>query len=100
MRETRVRTSGRRLALALGASATLSVAVVIGTGRDRLSAAATTSSRAALVKPTAVIDGREIFRFDDFGDWRFWTDTLRLHDAVETLTPNDALKLGLKVDLD
>ncbi|HSJ29842.1 MAG TPA: hypothetical protein VK933_00315, partial [Longimicrobiales bacterium] len=43
-------------------------------------------------------EGREIFRFDDFGNWRFWTDTLRLNDAVETLTPNQALALGLKVD--
>lgn len=42
--------------------------------------------------------GQEIFRFDDFGNWRFWTDTLELNDAVETLTPNEALGLGLKVD--
>jgi mono/diheme cytochrome c family protein len=45
-----------------------------------------------------VQSGREIFRFDDFGNWRFWTDTLRLNDAVETLTPTQALGLGLKVD--
>ena len=44
--------------------------------------------------------GRDIFRFDDFGNWRFWTDTLRLNDAVETLSPNQALALGLKVDAD
>jgi mono/diheme cytochrome c family protein len=42
--------------------------------------------------------GQQIFRFDDFGDWRFWTDTLRLNDVVETLSPNQALGLGLKVD--
>jgi mono/diheme cytochrome c family protein len=47
-----------------------------------------------------VAEGREIFRFDDFGNWRFWTDSLRLNDAVETLTPNQALGLGLKVDVD
>ena len=46
-----------------------------------------------------VQSGREIFRYDDFGDWRFWTDTLRLNDAVEGLTPNQALALGLKVDI-
>jgi cytochrome c553 len=45
-----------------------------------------------------VLAGRDIFRFDDFGNWRFWTDTLRLNDAVETLTPAQALALGLKVD--
>ncbi len=43
-------------------------------------------------------EGREIFRFDDFGSWRFWTETLELNDAVEMLTPNQALALGLKVD--
>jgi mono/diheme cytochrome c family protein len=47
-----------------------------------------------------VNEGREIFRFDDFGNWRFWTDTLRLNEVVETLTPNQALALGLKVDAD
>jgi mono/diheme cytochrome c family protein len=47
-----------------------------------------------------VAAGRQIFRFDDFGDSRFWTDSLRLNDAVETLTPNQALALGLKVDVD
>jgi hypothetical protein len=47
-----------------------------------------------------VAEGREIFRFDDFGNWRFWTDTLELNDLVETLTPNQALALGLKVDVD
>jgi hypothetical protein len=44
--------------------------------------------------------GREIFRFDDFGNWRFWTDTLRLHELVERVTPRTALALGLKVDAD
>ena len=47
-----------------------------------------------------VQSGREIFRHDDFGSWRFWTDTLRLNEIVETLTPNMALALGLKVDVD
>jgi hypothetical protein len=46
----------------------------------------------------AVQQGQQIFRYDDFGDWRFWTDALRLHEVVETLTPNQALGLGLKVD--
>jgi mono/diheme cytochrome c family protein len=42
--------------------------------------------------------GRQIFRHDDFGNWRFWTDTLRLNDLVETVSPAAALRLGLKVD--
>lgn len=45
-------------------------------------------------------DGRRIFRYDDFGDWRFWPDTLRLHELIEQVTPRTALQLGLKVDAD
>ena len=45
-----------------------------------------------------IAEGREIFRYDDFGDSRFWTDTLGLNDLVETVSPAQALALGLKVD--
>ena len=45
-----------------------------------------------------ITEGRDIFRYDDFGDWRFWTDTLQLNDLVETVSPAQALALGLKVD--
>ena len=48
----------------------------------------------------AVREGQAIFRHDDFGNWRFWTDTLRLHDLVSQVTPVTALALGLKVDAD
>lgn len=53
--------------------------------------------------------GREIFRFDTFGDEAFWGDTLRLHEAIageanggvgDGVTPRAALELGLKVDVD
>jgi hypothetical protein len=45
--------------------------------------------------------GREIFRFDSFGDERFWTDTLRMHEVIqEAVTPAVALSVGLKVDAD
>ena len=54
----------------------------------------------AKLDPAKVSEGRQIFRFDDFGNSRFWTDSLRLNDAVETLSPLAALGLGLKVDVD
>jgi len=53
-------------------------------------------------------DGRQIFRFDTFGDEAFWGDTLQLHRAIEGskfggvgpgLSPKTALSLGLKVDV-
>jgi hypothetical protein len=46
-------------------------------------------------------DGKAIFRFDTFGDEQFWTDTLRLHEVIQTsLSPVTALGVGLKVDAD
>lgn len=47
-----------------------------------------------------VDQGRQIFRFDTFGDEAFWGDTLRLHQLVAATTPHQALDLGLKVDSD
>jgi hypothetical protein len=53
--------------------------------------------------------GRHIFRFDTFGDETWWGDTLHLHQAIEGaklggvgpgVSPNVALAVGLKVDLD
>jgi mono/diheme cytochrome c family protein len=45
--------------------------------------------------------GREIFRYDTFGDEQFWTDTARLHEIVQRqIQPLEALGLGLKVDMD
>jgi hypothetical protein len=46
------------------------------------------------------LDGQQIFRFDTFGDEQLWTDTLRLHEAIETVPPETALQVGLKVDVD
>ena len=39
-------------------------------------------------------EGQEIFRYDTFGDEAFWGGQLRLHEAVATLTPSNALALG------
>ncbi|HEY3056500.1 MAG TPA: hypothetical protein VGK31_11280, partial [Thermoanaerobaculia bacterium] len=52
-------------------------------------------------------EGQSIFRFDTFGDEVFWTDTLKLHQAIEGskfggvgggVSPKTALSVGLKVD--
>jgi hypothetical protein len=56
-----------------------------------------------------VDQGRQIFRFDTFGDEKFWGDSLKLHRAVAGaanggvgpgLSPRAALGVGLKVDVD
>jgi mono/diheme cytochrome c family protein len=48
-----------------------------------------------------VAKGKEIFRFDTFGDETQWTDTLRMHEVIRTaVDPTTALSVGLKVDAD
>jgi len=52
--------------------------------------------------------GKQIFRYDTFGDEAFWGDTLRLHQAIageqlggvgQGVSPKTALAVGLKVDV-
>ena len=54
-------------------------------------------------------EGRQIFRFETFGDETYWTDALQLNKAIAGeknggvgagLSPNAALAAGLKVDMD
>jgi hypothetical protein len=45
-------------------------------------------------------DGKQIFRFDTFGDEQLWTDTLQMQKAVAQVSPATALSVGLKVDSD
>lgn len=56
-----------------------------------------------------VTQGRNVFRFDTFGDEAFWGGVLQLHTAIEGaaaggvgpgLSPKTAIQLGLKVDTD
>lgn len=46
--------------------------------------------------------GREVFRFETFGNEGFWTDAARVPDGVAAarVTPLKALELGLSVDVD
>jgi mono/diheme cytochrome c family protein len=56
---------------------------------------------ARVLDPQLASQGREIFRFDTFGDEVFWTDTLRMHEVISaSVSPTLALQVGLKVDVD
>src|SRR5439155_19404978 len=51
--------------------------------------------------PQTLAAGRQVFRFDTFGDEQFWTDTARMHEVVQkSVSPTMALSVGLKVDAD
>lgn len=54
------------------------------------------AQQAALVE-----QGKQIFRFDTFGDEAQWTDALRMHEVISAaVDPATALSVGLKVDMD
>lgn len=49
--------------------------------------------------PAVVAQGKQIFRYDTFGDESKWTDTLRMHEVIAAaVDPSTALSVGLKVD--
>ena len=52
------------------------------------------------VTDTAFLDeGKNIFRFDTFGDETTWTDTLKMNEVIQAaVDPTTALSVGLKVD--
>jgi hypothetical protein len=86
----------------------LAVVVVAGTV-GAVSSSGASESRAAGPSPSTrlVARGRQIFRFDTFGDQAFWGGALELHRAIAGsrnggvgpgLSPKAALSVGLKVD--
>jgi mono/diheme cytochrome c family protein len=57
------------------------------------------SGNSAVEQAALVALGKDIFRFDTFGDETQWTDKLRLHEPISTtVDPTTALSVGLKVD--
>jgi hypothetical protein len=51
--------------------------------------------------PKLIALGKEVFRFDTFGDEAKWTDTLRIHEVIaSSVDPVTALAVGLKVDVE
>ena len=106
-----------RLAVAVLAIPFLSV-IGLSLVPHRLQAQRVTPAAAAPGTFDAVIEqshgdlfnlGRQIFRGDTFGDERFWSDTLKLHQAIggarlggvgPGVSPATALAVGLKLDVD
>ncbi|WP_296915726.1 c-type cytochrome [Polaromonas sp.] len=77
----------------IAAAATLALLSACGGGSDD-SAALARAAQAAQAE-----QGKQIFRFDTFGDEAQWTDTLRMHEVIRSaVDPVTALSVGLKVD--
>jgi cytochrome c5 len=93
----------------------INIGVVVGTVLTTLvraqSANAPLVTKDPLVKNAddTIQSGRNIFRYDTYGDEAFWGDALQLHQTIQGsrfggvgagVSPKTALALGLKVDSD
>jgi mono/diheme cytochrome c family protein/cytochrome c5 len=57
------------------------------------------SDNSASKQADLVAKGKQVFRFDTFGDEAQWTDVLRMHEVISSaVDPVTALSVGLKVD--
>ncbi|MBX3591096.1 MAG: c-type cytochrome [Burkholderiaceae bacterium] len=64
-----------------------------------LAACGSADTPGATPDPAVVAEGKQIFRYDTFGDESKWTDTLRMHEVIAAaVDPLTALSVGLKVD--
>lgn len=56
-------------------------------------------SEPEVLDPALVAQGQKTFRHETFGDEKYWTDTLRMHEVIRSaVSPRAALSVGLKVD--
>ncbi len=64
-----------------------------------VAACAGSTDNTVVKQPDLVVQGKQIFRFDTFGDETQWTDALRMHEVISAaVDPVTALSVGLKVD--
>ncbi|MEP7069948.1 MAG: hypothetical protein ABI789_11935 [Usitatibacter sp.] len=72
---------------------------MLGLAAGTIASCSHMESRDASPDPALVANGKQVFRFDTFGDESQWTDALRMHEVIRTaVDPKTALAVGLKVD--
>jgi cytochrome c553 len=85
----------------MAAFGTISVAAVLSACGNSGSMQDNSAANAAAANAALVAQGKQIFRFDTFGDESKWTDVLGLQTTITNIvTPAVALSVGLKVDAD
>jgi hypothetical protein len=93
---------------AVGVGSVVGVALVGGPSAFSLGDSASPDVRALSQERALFLRGRNVFRFDTFGDQAFWGGALHLHRAIEGkklggvgpgVSPKAALAVGLKVDV-
>jgi hypothetical protein len=108
-----VRIAGKLLGKMLGAGAIAALLLLVfvvfnGTVGARSAAQTAASADPTQARATRLVTaGRNVFRYDTFGDQAVWGGVLGLHKAIEGsrfggvgsgISPKQALALGLKVD--
>ena len=92
---------GERKQLRRGASRSVVVLGAMGVAGAMVSACGGDLGNSAAEQAALVAQGKQVFRFDTFGDETQWTDTLRMHEVIRmSVDPTTALSVGLKVDAD
>jgi hypothetical protein len=99
-----------RLRSVMRTAGLMAICAVAGGALFNVSAVSQTAPPSAQREADSLVrQGRQIFRFDDFGDNKFWGGALQLHRAIEGarhggvgagVSPKTALSVGLKVDVD
>jgi mono/diheme cytochrome c family protein len=83
-----------KIAMLAGALVAVGIAIACGESTP-------TEPQPEQLDSTLVSAGKDIFRFDTYGDEKYWTDTLRMHEVIQSaVSPAIALSVGLKVDAD
>lgn len=92
--------AGRSAPLPVLLSAALAAALAGCDASSEGDARAADNATSRHLSPALIAQGRQIFRYDTFGDEQLWTDRLRMNEVVQQLDPLTALAVGLKVDAD
>ncbi|SEB19447.1 c-type cytochrome [Variovorax sp. YR216] len=59
------------------------------------------SAQQAAAHDALVAEGKQVFRYETFGDEAQWSDALKMHEVIgSAVDPTTALSVGLKVDAD
>lgn len=84
-----------------GASHALLITATIGAAMAVVAACGGGDADSAAEQAVLIEQGKQVFRFDTFGDEVQWTDALRMHEVISAaVDPVTALSVGLKVDAD
>jgi hypothetical protein len=96
-----------RLARCLAVLGAIGALLLVGEVLFSGTVGASSADESALGGGALLRQGKQVFRFDTFGDQSFWGDALQLHKAIEGsanggvgpgVSPKTALAVGLKVD--